>query len=423
MEANAAEPSVDPLVFVLEQPDPDRDRTADRSAGRVLEVVQIVGDAVHHVAHLRPGEVAWVGADAAFVHPSPRRPWIQREGDAWVATLDGPWSAFVDRGEERRGVDGARVVLAEGDRLVVDAGACLFVVQQVWPGKRLPTLAREAVDTPMLAITAFLSLATALLGVAAGRLPEPPSPYLDPSNRRLVELYLQKPPPPSPVPAAKEPAGGGSSGSPKVAKAERPASGQPSVKGTIDQMFDDDAVSDVLSGTLDGELIAGIQGLIGPKGTSMGAEGLHRCGGALCTGGPGVEGMGSAGLRPGPHAGPGVGDIGQKREPRITTDEPPLYLGPIDKSLVDQEVKRHLQRIRYCYQRQLVRDPTLGGKVVVKFSIAGDGTVSSATTKSTTLGSPAAESCVNNVFLTMSFPPLKGGGVAIVTYPFLFAPG
>jgi hypothetical protein len=133
--------------------------------------------------------------------------------------------------------------------------------------------------------------------------------------------------------------------------------------------------------------------------------------------------MGSAGLRPGPHAGPGVGDIGQKREPRITTDEPPLYLGPIDKSLVDQEVKRHLQRIRYCYQRQLVRDPTLGGKVVVKFSIAGDGTVSSATTKSTTLGSPAAESCVNNVFLTMSFPPLKGGGVAIVTYPFLFAPG
>jgi len=39
------------------------------------------------------------------------------------------------------------------------------------------------------------------------------------------------------------------------------------------------------------------------------------------------------------------------------------------------------------------------------------------------MGSPAVEQCINGRFLRFQFPQPKGGGIVIVSYPFLFAPG
>ena len=101
-----------------------------------------------------------------------------------------------------------------------------------------------------------------------------------------------------------------------------------------------------------------------------------------------------------------------------------MYVGPaMDRALIDKVIKQNMDRLRYCYQRELSKDPTLGGKIVVKFVIAKDGTVSSATTKSTTMGSPAVEDCINGRFLRFKFPEPKGGGIVIVSYPFIFSPG
>ena len=118
------------------------------------------------------------------------------------------------------------------------------------------------------------------------------------------------------------------------------------------------------------------------------------------------RGAGFYGQRGGGSPGVGAGD--------------PIVLGALDKSLIDRVVKSHLAQIRYCYQRELAKNPKLFGKIVVKFIIAKDGTVSSATTQSSTMNNPVCESCITSRFLRMRFPAPKGGGIVTVSYPFVF---
>jgi hypothetical protein len=96
--------------------------------------------------------------------------------------------------------------------------------------------------------------------------------------------------------------------------------------------------------------------------------------------------------------------------------------GALDKPLIDSVIKRNMNQLRYCYQRELTRNPDLGGKLTVKFVIAGDGTVSTAETAGSTLANAAVEQCINGRFLKFQFPAPKGGGIVIVSYPFTFAP-
>ena len=110
------------------------------------------------------------------------------------------------------------------------------------------------------------------------------------------------------------------------------------------------------------------------------------------------------------------------RDPKTMIDDP-LVVGAIDRSLVDEVVRRHLNQLRYCYQRELTRQPTLAGKVVVHFTISKDGSVSSSRIKTSTMNYQPVESCMVRQFLRMQFPKPKGGGFVVVSYPFLFSPG
>ena len=122
--------------------------------------------------------------------------------------------------------------------------------------------------------------------------------------------------------------------------------------------------------------------------------------------------------------GSGGGNFGAKGEGGIgKIGGDPIILGALDKSLIDAVIKRHMNQIRYCYQRELTKNPNLGGKIVVKFVIAKDGSVSKASTKSSTMGNKAVEGCINSRFQRFKFPEPKGGGIVIVSYPFIFQPG
>ena len=44
-------------------------------------------------------------------------------------------------------------------------------------------------------------------------------------------------------------------------------------------------------------------------------------------------------------------------------------------------------------------------------------------TKSSTMGNKAVEGCINSRFQRFKFPEPKGGGIVIVSYPFIFQPG
>ena len=63
------------------------------------------------------------------------------------------------------------------------------------------------------------------------------------------------------------------------------------------------------------------------------------------------------------------------------------------------------------------------GKVTVKFVIAGNGSVSRASIKKSTLGNDSVESCLSGRFMTLQFPEPKGNGIVMVSYPLLFSAG
>lgn len=99
----------------------------------------------------------------------------------------------------------------------------------------------------------------------------------------------------------------------------------------------------------------------------------------------------------------------------------PIILGALEESLITSVVQANLESIKSCYQSQLAAFPTLGGKVIVKFVISADGSVTSADIKESNLGNTEVESCVIYSFKRMTFAAPKGGGVVIVSYPLIFS--
>ncbi len=164
-----------------------------------------------------------------------------------------------------------------------------------------------------------------------------------------------------------------------------------------------------------------IRELIDAKGVPIGANNLgHR--GSGCGGGgkaDGISGLGTKGLSwdaSRNNVGDGrVGTIGK-------ASGDPTILGPLQRPLIDRVVRRHMNQIRSCYQRELTRNRALGGRLVIKFVIANNGSVSSASVRSTTMNSEATEQCVVGRFKRMQFPKPEGGGIVVVSYPFLFSP-
>jgi len=112
---------------------------------------------------------------------------------------------------------------------------------------------------------------------------------------------------------------------------------------------------------------------------------------------------------------------GPRARPSIEVGDA-IVLGALDKAVIDSVVRMHLAPIRYCYERELRPGQALAGKHIVKFVIAQDGSVSSATTKrGSTLNNDAAQTCMNKRFMRMRFPEPAGGGIVIVSYPMVFS--
>jgi hypothetical protein len=76
---------------------------------------------------------------------------------------------------------------------------------------------------------------------------------------------------------------------------------------------------------------------------------------------------------------------------------------------------------RACYESAAARDPSLRGNVTVVFTIAPDGSVSSASIGSSSLSNPRVEGCVLRQFKRLTFPKADKGTNA--NYPLVFNPG
>lgn len=92
----------------------------------------------------------------------------------------------------------------------------------------------------------------------------------------------------------------------------------------------------------------------------------------------------------------------------------------VDRGVIQSVIKRHLPQIRYCYEKVLIRSPTLFGKVATRFVIASNGQVQSAEITESTLGDAEVERCVVAKIQTWRFPRPRGEGIVVVRYPFVF---
>jgi len=102
---------------------------------------------------------------------------------------------------------------------------------------------------------------------------------------------------------------------------------------------------------------------------------------------------------------------------------PPEMTGSIDRDLVRQVIRSHVSQIRFCYESRLAVLPDLAGKVRVRFVIGGEGEVTQAgIDEGTTISDATLRTCVVSKVRGWLFPKPKGGGTAVVTYPFWLRP-
>ncbi len=180
------------------------------------------------------------------------------------------------------------------------------------------------------------------------------------------------------------------------------------------QLFSGGALSAASAvGHLDGTSIGDARGTLG-----LGLRGLGRGGGGLSANTVGVGPVGALGV-----AGAGaVGRLGRGRATSLGIDEPASVQGGLDREVIRRVILSHRIEIRYCYEKQLSATPNLAGKVKIQFVIGADGRVTTARAMRSTLPDPEVGRCIVSKVRTWTFPKPRGGGVVVVTYPFLFKP-
>src|SRR4029079_4471472 len=119
-----------------------------------------------------------------------------------------------------------------------------------------------------------------------------------------------------------------------------------------------------------------------------------------------------------------VGIFGPRRKPMVPHIDTGVTTvrGNLDKGIIRRILRTHLNEIRYCYEQSLVRHPSLSGRVVVQFTIAGTGRVLASVLQSSTIPEAALTSCVVQATRRWQYPAPDGGGLAIVSYPFQLTP-
>ncbi len=156
-------------------------------------------------------------------------------------------------------------------------------------------------------------------------------------------------------------------------------------------------------------------GGLGVRGTGSGGGGA---GETVGIGGIGTKGRGG-GLG---GYGQGVGGLGRKtdREVAIVAGNATI-IGSIDKELIRAVIKEHAQQIRFCYEEQLAVNPKLAGKIVIRWTIDADGNASNAAVdgSGTSLADDKVHQCMMARIVSWQFPKPKGGGIAVITYPWI----
>jgi hypothetical protein len=167
-------------------------------------------------------------------------------------------------------------------------------------------------------------------------------------------------------------------------------------------------------------------------GDSFGAGGLGLSGVGEGGGGRGEGiGLGDKGVLghgAGTGTGQGFGNGSGKLSGAHTTKAPQIRQGAtqvngrLPPEVIQRIVRQNFGRFSMCYQNGLRTNPTLAGRVAVRFIIDRTGAVSSVSDGGSDLPDQGVVGCVVRGFSGLSFPQPEGGIVTVV-YPISFSPG
>ncbi|KYG61607.1 hypothetical protein AZI86_18050 [Bdellovibrio bacteriovorus] len=91
----------------------------------------------------------------------------------------------------------------------------------------------------------------------------------------------------------------------------------------------------------------------------------------------------------------------------------------LDKSAIDEVIRRNIGQVRFCYEQALQGTPNLSGRVAMGFTIGGNGLVKTANVESSSMANKGVEDCITMRLKTWKFPLPQGGVDVKVTYPFV----
>jgi hypothetical protein len=430
-----------------------------------VRVALALGETVLAERQIAAGEAVTIGhaPSCTFVVPDARS--LAQRGRRVL--LEGPRLQLLDGlggrvtlgGQPRELAElrrtGATITLAPEDWGVLtldDAPELRIVVQHV-RAELLPPLPGDGGARPLLATTGLSALGFAILMVIAFLSYDPAKPELsmDEVSDRFAKVMFNRPEEPPPIPdeeptVSDEDAEAKKQG--KRAGGDEGKFGRPDRKGPSNVPKRPDAgtsmgtnvglvkemntlsqsgamssllavggeVGTAISGMDDGELLMG-GGNYGMSTRGSGGGGGGEGVGVLY--GKGDEGV-DVGGGDSESRKKAVKGAAKPTEKKVSVERGQASVkGQLSKELIDKEVRRHTAQIKYCYEKQLTRFPTLSGKVTLSWIIAMDGSVKSAKIQSSSLGNSDAESCLVRSLEKWVFPKPQGG-VVQVAYPFSF---
>lgn len=360
--------------------------------------------------HLKPGEVRGLaeGVDVRWEAGLP----VLATGHGVRAFLERPGAAASEVGR--------RTALELGDVFLAQAGAVTVEARLQRRSERAPAFKRrEGFFFVMVLIHALMLMTAALVAMVITPVVTEASMFGTPTKLRALPTSYVTLPKSKPIELQErvEKAVKTASATPKQLPTKRTAQ---SVLQTLFAGGGGGGGGAVFAKGL-GQLDAALDALSNGAGhTPGGFAGISArdTGGGM---GPGVGlNLGRLGTGRGNGEGPSVGLRGKRTDDIVCPSCTPT-LGPgYDRALVLKVVRRHQSEIRYCYESELSKDPSLGGKVTVAWTIGATGRVEFAEVAESGLGNANVESCIVQRIRRWSFPEPNGGQEVAITFPWVF---
>jgi hypothetical protein len=348
-----------------------------------------------------------------------------RVGDKLMSLAAAKGTAAVTRVSD----DGPYTVrLSQQDKADVVIGHVSFYLDWVEPAEKIPFAPFFQERDGLIAMALFLLVAAAFLLL---QLTQPEVQEKPPEH--LVQLEAKHVRATSPTPSKAEPSKAAIG---QVKTKDGGAAKGPLGKASLHKSDKQSATSSLRKSNL-GSLVGGLTSLgadspdkksnnsgesaaISQEGTGgFSTEGLKKGGGGTTTGIGRTVGQGEGGFA-------GTGRLGLAGNSSVDGTGsggggiPTRVAGGLDREVIESIIRRRLDRIRLCYERQLNFFPKLAGKVAVHFLIGKKGEVLEANSIEDTMNNASVKSCILFEVKSWTFPAPEGGTLVNVDYPFVF---